>query len=329
MAASLPTFVAARKPEWDRLALRLSQLEKKHITLEELSELDLLYRRTTSDLAAAQSYYRDTEAHRFLNQLCARAYAAIYTPPRDRWDALREFYRRGFPQTLRRERAFILASLGLFLLGLLLGALVVFFDPNGAELFVPVGVREAVAAHHMWTDSVLSAMPPGVMASRIATNNLSVTIAAFAGGAVLGLGTVFIMVTNGVSIGAVAMLCAQHQMGGALLSFVVGHGPVELSVIVISGGAGLMVGHGMIHAGELPRSVFLKRRATEAVKLLLGCAPFLACIGMVEGFISPGHLFGGALRATLGLCLGALFWGYLLRAGRGPDIAVPAASAAP
>lgn len=329
MALPLPAFVAARKPEWDRLALRLSQLEKKRIRLEELSELDLLYRRTTSDLATAQSYYRNTEAHRFLNQLCARAYAAIYTPPKDRLEALRDFFRRGFPQALRRERAFILASLGFFLLGILLGALVVLFDPHGAELFVPQGVRDAVAGHQMWTDNVLSVMPPGVMASRIATNNLSVTIAAFVTGALAGLGTVYIMVTNGILLGAVGMHCAQHHMGGALLSFVIGHGPVELSVIVISGGAGLMVGHALIHAGELPRAVFLKRRATDAVKLVLGCAPFLAGIGMVEGFVSPGHLFADPIKAALGLLLGVLFWGYLLRAGRGAEASAAGSTPTP
>ena len=58
------------------------------------------------------------------------------------------------------------------------------------------------------------------------------------------------------------------------------------------------------------------RRGCEAVKLVLGCAPFLACIGMVEGFISPGSLFPTWAKAALGLTLGGLFWAYLLRAGR-------------
>jgi uncharacterized membrane protein SpoIIM required for sporulation len=317
VSAPLPHFVAARKPEWDRLAQRLTALEKKQLSLDALAELDLLYRRTASDLATAQTHYRGTEAHRFLNQLCARAYSAIYAPPRDRREAVLAFFRREFPRALRREKRFVLASLGLFLIGILLGALVVAFDPHGAELFVPQGIRDAVEAHQMWTDSILSVTPPGAVASRIATNNLSVTIAAFVGGAFFGLGTVYLLVMNGILLGGPAMLCIQHGMGGALLSFVVSHGPVELSVIVISGGAGLMVGHALIDPGELPRAVFLKRRATEAVKLVLGCAPFLACIGMVEGFVSPGHLFGDPLKIALGLSLGALFWGYLLRAGRG------------
>lgn len=318
MAATVQGFVAARRPDWDRLAALVDQLERRRISLEGLAELDRLYRRTTSDLATAQTYYRGTEAHRFLNQLCARAYASIYAPPRERLEALRRFFLRGFPRTLRRERTFVWASLGFFLLGILLGALVVAFDPHGAELFVPEGVRRSVAAHQMWTDSVLSVAPPGAVASRIATNNLTVTIAAFASGILLGLGTVYLLVMNGVLLGAVAVHCARHHMGWALFSFVISHGPVELSVIVISGGAGLMVGHALIDAGELPRRQVLKRRATEAVKLVLGCAPFLAGIGMIEGFVSPGHLFSDPLKIALGLSLGVLFWGYLLRAGRAP-----------
>ena len=72
----------------------------------------------------------------------------------------------------------------------------------------------------------------------------------------------------------------------------------------------------LIDPGELPRGQALSLRGREAVKLVLGCAPFLALIGVVEGYVSPGSLFPTWVKAGLGLSLGALFWGYLLRAGR-------------
>jgi uncharacterized membrane protein SpoIIM required for sporulation len=91
---------------------------------------------------------------------------------------------------------------------------------------------------------------------------------------------------------------------------------VELSIIVIAGGAGLMVGQALIDPGELPRGQALELRGREAVKLVLGCAPFLALIAVVEGFVSPGDFFPSWVKALLGLALGAFFWLYLLRAGR-------------
>ncbi|MCE9672475.1 stage II sporulation protein M [Myxococcus stipitatus] len=329
MAAPLPTFVARRRADWDALDALLTRQRAGALTLDELRRLDALYRRAASDLAHAQTFYPDTDAHRFLNQLCGRAYAAIYQPPRERWPAVRAFFQREFPRVLRRELRFVGASGALLCLGILLGALVVLWEPRGAELLVPGPVRQYVAQGRMWTDDILSVAPPNSVSSDIATNNLTVTILTFATGMLFGLGTLFILVNNGVHIGAIGALCLREGMGGGFLDFIAAHGPVELSIIVIAGGAGLMVGQALIDPGELPRGQALALRGREAVKLVLGCAPFLAFIGAVEGYVSPGDLFPTWAKAGLGLSLGGVFWAYLLRAGRTDAEAteVPAASA--
>jgi len=326
MALALPAFVAKRRADWDSLQALLGRQRAGTLRLEELRTLDTLYRRAAADLAHAQTFYPGTDAHRFLNQLCGQAYAAIYQPPRERWPAVKAFFRRDFPATLRRELPFVGASAAVFLLGILLGALVVLWEPRGAELLVPAGVRQYVAQGRMWTDDILSVAPPNTVASGIATNNLTVTILTFALGIVGGLGTLFLLVNNGVHIGAIGALCIREGMTRGFLDFVAAHGPVELSIIVIAGGAGLMVGQALIDPGELPRGQALALRGREAVKLVIGCAPFLALIGVVEGYVSPGDMFPTAAKAGLGLSLGVLFWAYLLRAGRA-DAAVPADSA--
>jgi len=316
MAVPLPVFVGQRRPDWEALQGLLAQQREGTLGLEGLRRLDTLYRRAAADLAHAQTFYPGTDAHRFLNQLCGQAYAAIYQPPRERWLAVRDFFRREFPATLRAEGRFVAVSAGFFILGLLLGSLVVLLEPRGAELLVPQGVRDYVAQGRMWTDDILSVAPPNAVSSGIATNNLTVVIFTFASGILFGLGTVFTLVNNGVQIGAIAALCAREGLGLKLLDFISAHGPVELSIITIAGGAGLMVGQALIDPGELPRGQALVLRGKAAVKLVLGCAPFLAGIALVEGFISPGTLFPTALKGALGLSLGALFWSYLLRAGR-------------
>jgi uncharacterized membrane protein SpoIIM required for sporulation len=316
MAAPLPAFVGRRRPDWESLQGLLTRQRAGTLRLEELRTLDTLYRRTAADLAHAQTFYPGTDAHRFLNQLCGQAYAVIYQPPRERWLAVRDFFRREFPATLRAEGRFVALSVALFLLGLLLGALVVVLEPRGAELLVPQGVRDYVAQGRMWTDDILSVAPPNAVSSGIATNNLTVIIFTFASGILFGLGTVFTLVNNGVQIGAIAALCTREGMGLKLLDFISAHGPVELSIITIAGGAGLMVGQALIDPGELPRVQALALRGKAAVKLVLGCAPFLACIALVEGFISPGSFFPTSVKAAMGLTLGALFWTYLLRAGK-------------
>jgi uncharacterized membrane protein SpoIIM required for sporulation len=87
---------------------------------------------------------------------------------------------------------------------------------------------------------------------------------------------------------------------------------VELSIIAISGAAGLLLAQALLAPGERPRSEVLKEKSRDAVRLVLGCAPFLVAIGVVEGFLSPGTFFPWWVKAPLGLGLGAGFWRYLL-----------------
>ncbi len=327
MPEPLNAFVARRRADWEKLEQLLALQRSGELELSQLKLLDGLYRKATADLAYAQSFFAGTDALRFLNQLCGSAYGSIYQPPRQYWVALREFYRKGFPAALRAERRFVGSSALILLLALVLGALVVLIQPGGAELLVPAQIRRSIAERRMWTDDILSIAPPNLLASAIATNNLTVTIFAFASGILAGAGTIFTLVNNGVQIGAIAALCVREHMGMPLFSFIGGHGPMELSIIVIAGGAGLVVGQAVIDPGELPRAQCLKKRGIQAVKLVLGCAPFLAFTGVIEGFVSPGDLFPGTLKIVLGLLLAGVFWSYLFLAGRGDGVGSPQESA--
>jgi len=309
-------FVARRRPEWESLKALLARQRKGLLALDELTTLDASYRRAAADLARAQAAYPGSEAHRYLNALCTEAYGVIYGPPRNRWERTRDFFAREFPRTLRDNLRYVGASAFLFILGIVVGALVVTLEPHGAELLVPAHLREFVAQGKMWTDDILSLAPPGVVASSIATNNLSVTIAAFGLGIFFGLGSVFVLVNNGVHLGSVAALCVREGMGMDLLGFVGAHGFVELSIIVIAGGAGLMLGHALVDPGELPRGQALQKKGQQAVRLVIGCAPFLFAIAFVEGYVSPGDLFPTPLKIGVGAALGVAFWSYLLLAGR-------------
>ncbi|MBK7860600.1 MAG: stage II sporulation protein M [Archangiaceae bacterium] len=312
---ALPAFVARRRPDWERLTALLDGLDARRLRAAELTELDRCYRRAAADLARLQSFYAGTDAHRFLNQLCGRAYGRIYARPPDRLAALRRFFARDFPQTLRDELAFVGAAAGLVALGVAVGFSTLWVQPHLAGLFVPDAIQRYVAEHRLWTDSL--ELPPSQIATQILTNNLQVAVAAFALGLTFGLGTVIVLLNNGVFLGATLAHCFNGGVGKGLLIFMSAHGVVELSVIFICGGAGLMLGQALVVARERPRSEVLRERAGRAVRLVLGCAPFLAAIGVVEGFVSPGHRVPALLKVLLGACLGAGFWLYLLRAGRG------------
>jgi uncharacterized membrane protein SpoIIM required for sporulation len=314
MALALGDFVARRQPQWDALSALLGRLAGGKLKLDEIDQLDRLYRQASADLAQAQSFYGGTDVHRFLNQLCAQAYGEIYRSRADRPAAIRAFFTRDFPQAVREELRYVAWAAGLMAFGVVLGALTVAVAPQGVALFVPEHLQEIVRRGELWTDRLDGSS--SAIAVEILTNNLRVTFLAFGAGISWGIGTIGTLVFNGLSIGGLLTFTFQHGVGWRLLEFMAAHGPVELSVISLTGGAGLMIGHALIDPGERPRGEALRERAGKAVRIVLGCAPFLALIGVVEGFISPGLLFPALAKAAVGIGLGSGFWGYLLRAGR-------------
>jgi len=201
-------------------------------------------------------------------------------------------------------------------LGVVLGATTVALDSHGAELLLDAGLRDFVARKELWTDSALNAVTPAEMATQIFTNNLQVAFSAFALGITFGVGTLAVLFYNGLQVGALTTLCLQNGLGKGILTFMAAHGPVELSIIAISGGAGLLLGHALLAPGERPRGEALRANGLLAIQLVLGCAPFLVGIGIVEGFVSPSALFPWPSKVALGAALGAAFWSYLLFAGR-------------
>jgi uncharacterized membrane protein SpoIIM required for sporulation len=316
MAEPLPAFVLRRRPDWTELEVLLARHRDGALRLADLSALDRLYRRAAADLALAQTFYSGTDAHRFLNHLTARAYASIYRRRDDRRAALARFYRVVFPRTVRETLPYTALAAALLLLGALLGATTVAFEPDGARLLLPDTLREVIERRELWTDSALSSHAPSEMATAVFTNNLRVSFLAFALGVTAGIGTVLLMLVNGLHLGAVVAACAQAGLAPGILDFMAAHGPVELSIISLTGGAGLVLGHAMFADDERPRREILSDRAQVAVRLVLGCAPFLTGIGLIEGFISPGPLFPWPLKAALGAGLGVAFWAYLLRSGK-------------
>jgi uncharacterized membrane protein SpoIIM required for sporulation len=151
--------------------------------------------------------------------------------------------------------------------------------------------------------------------SQIFTNNIRVTFYAFALGAMLGVGTLYILAFNGASFGAVVALTYRAGFGNDLLSFVVGHGVIELSCIFIAGGAGLLIGTALLMPGDLSRGDALKSRGMEAVRLIVGCVPLLVVAGIIEGFISPQPI-SPFIKIGIGVLTGIAMYSYLLLAGR-------------
>ncbi len=124
------------------------------------------------------------------------------------------------------------------------------------------------------------------MASAIITNNVQVAFGAFALGITAGIGTVLVLVFNGLFFGAVLGLFANYHLAGWILTFVAGHGVLELTAIFIAGGAGLLVGRALVAPGDLARRDALVVHGRLAIRLVGAAACLLILAGLIEGFLS-------------------------------------------
>jgi uncharacterized membrane protein SpoIIM required for sporulation len=183
-------------------------------------------------------------------------------------------------------------------------------DPSFTRHFLGPQMIETIERHDMWTHSIVTIKP--LASSAILTNNISVALATFALGITAGIGTVWMMLLNGLMMGVVAVACWREGMSLPLWSFVAAHGVLELPAIFIAGGAGLGLAKGLLFPGSLPRRDSLVRASGRSVRLVLGTIPMLLVAGVVEGFVSPTDL-PYQLKFLLAGALGALLILYLLR----------------
>ena len=314
-------FIEKHKTAWQRLEDLLKLLDGsslRRLHREEVRELGRIYRRTSSDLAIARAESRDPCLVNYLNSLVIRAHGRIYQADAQGGSRVKGFFARDFPQTFRRTWAYTAVSFSVFALFSVIGFVGTKYDPEFSEL---MGVQPAFRELYIetkthWWEDLNGANQVG--ASAIATNNIQVTIYTFAFGALFGLGTLFYLAYNGANIASVVALTYRAGFGNDLVTFMVGHGVIELSCIFIAGGAGLLIGSALLMPGDLSRADALKSRGKDAVRLMMGVAVLLVVAGTIEGFISPAPI-RPAIKFSIGALTGLALYSYLIFAGRDFD----------
>jgi uncharacterized membrane protein SpoIIM required for sporulation len=305
----LQRFLESRLGKWKRLeelTARASRLRLTNLTGEEVREFGRLYRRTAADLAIAREEVRDQRLVNYLNHLVARAHGAIYKSESSGFAVFLTFFRYEFPSVFRRTFAYTFSAFAVFAIGAAFAFAVCSLDENFADRIAP-GLRQDIASHHNWTESVNRANP--LASTSIQANNINVTFFAFGGGMLAGLGTLWVLAQNGLLLGMVLQLCMKYSFWDIPI-FISGHGVIELTAIFIAGGAGLLIGKALVIPGDLKRSDALVVNGKLAIRLVLGCIPMLMIAGLIEGFISPAHIpasYKLAVSATSALLMTAYF----------------------
>jgi uncharacterized membrane protein SpoIIM required for sporulation len=315
-------FIEKHKTAWQRLEDLLKLLDSsslRRLHREEVRELGRIYRRTASDLAIARAESRDPRLINYLNSLVIRAHGRIYQADAQGGSRIKGFFAHDFPQTFRRTWRYTAFSFGVFAVFSVIGFLGTKYDPEFSELVgVPPAFRELYIENKVhWWEDLNEANQVG--ASRIMTNNVQVTIFTFAYGALFGVGTLYTLAFNGAVNAAVLALTYRAGYGNELLTFMIGHGVIELSCIFIAGGAGLLIGSALLMPGDLSRADALKSRGKDAIRLMMGVAVLLVVAGVIEGFISPAPI-PPVIKFSIGAITGLALYSYLLLAGHDENV---------
>lgn len=299
MIIDLERFIRDERPHWERLEGLLEGIKRdltRRLSVNELKELHYLYQRASSDLAKLTTFAAEPELTRYLEQLVAQAYGQIHdTRERRRFAPLRWFFKT-FPQTFRRRLWAFGLSVLITIVGCAFGGMALALDPDAKAALMPFShlqgdpsERVRQEEERLEEEDPLAGAKSQFSAS-LMTHNTRVSIITLALGMTWGIGTIIVLFSNGVMLGAVVMDYLIAGEGVFLTGWLLPHGSVEIPSILIAGQAGILLGSALIGWGNrTPLKGRLREIGPDLVTLIFGVAILLIWAGIVEAFFSQYH----------------------------------------
>jgi uncharacterized membrane protein SpoIIM required for sporulation len=317
-------FVAKRAPAWRRfeeLLNRLDTISVKRFSAAETAEFSRLFRELCYDLSLIRSRDWGRALVSYLNDLVSRGHNAFYSSPPGNFANLVRFLAVGYPRLFRKNIAYFATAAILFFGSLGTTWAVVWHDRSLASRIVPPEALKRF--EEMYSESGPLAHDSGDQSGKndkqrelddfggqrafmfgfYINNNVGIALDCFGRGILLGVGTVYTLLMNGIAIGAIVGYICSAGHADRFLSFAISHGSFELTAIAVAGGAGLMLGNALIHPGQRTRLESLRIRGLEAIQIAGGAAAMLAVAALIEGFWSPA-----AIPNVVKYAVGGLLW---------------------
>jgi uncharacterized membrane protein SpoIIM required for sporulation len=311
---NLPEFLERRQGLWDELADLVGRAGNRPERLgpDGVLRLATLYRSAVADLAYVRRRHPGDPVVDRLERLVVAARGLVYERPARRPDVV-AFFVDDYWRLVRARMAAMGLAAVLLVAPAVIGGLWAAAEPETVAGALPPGFLWVTEAET--TDQGYSVVGLTGFSTYVFANNARVALLAFALGITYGIGTGFILVQNGLILGGVTGLAADAGNLDVLVAAVVAHGVLELSCIVVAGGAGLSLARAVLRPGERTRRRSLADEAVPAFQIAGGTAAWLVLAGIVEGFVSRVGL-GPAPTTLVGLALGGLFWGFVMWRGR-------------
>lgn len=276
-------FVKQNKDKWLTFESALSN--KTKIEPDVLSDL---YIEITDHLSYAKTFYTGSNTEFYLNSLASQAHQKIYKTKREPKNRIVGFWKTEFPTMFFHHQRELLIAFLVFTFFVLVGA----FSAANEGDFVRSILGDGYV--NMTLDNIEKGDPMAVykemgefnMFLGITINNIRVAMLAFGFGIMFGIGTLWIMMQNGIMLGSFQYFFYEKGLLWESARTIWIHGTIEISVIIIAGCAGLVMANGMLFPGTFTRLESFKRGVVNGLKIMLSTVPFFIVAGFLEGFVT-------------------------------------------
>ncbi|MBS1597953.1 MAG: stage II sporulation protein M [Bacteroidetes bacterium] len=257
-------------------------------TTTDPDEMASRFTELVNDLGYSRTFYPHSKVTQYLNGLASRIYLGIYKNKKEASSRIFRFWKTELPLVVRKYHREILYAFVIFLLFAILAA----FSAAHDETFVRGVLGDGYV--EMTEDNIAKGDPFGVykngdqvsMFMFIAEHNIQVSFLVFVAGLFFSIGTVWLLFTNGVMLGAFQYYFFAKGLGWKSVLVIWIHGTLEISSIIIAGAAGLILGNSILFPGTYKRIDSLKRGAKDGLKFLIGLVPVFISAAFLEGFVT-------------------------------------------
>jgi len=319
-------FRAEREEDWRRLSALTMQVEKRglgSLSFAESLALSTLYRQTMNALSLAREISLDRALLDYLENLCTRAYLAVYAPRETMAGIVGRYFRTSAPKAVRRSWLMILIAALLMAAGAVSAFLLTTADPSWYYAFVPQGLAggRGPGASEAYLREVLEGTNKAGIGSLAAfstslfAHNTQVSIFSFALGIIAGVPSGFLMFYNGTVLGAFFAIHEAKGLSWELFGWLSIHGVTELTAIIMAAAGGFRLGAAFLFPGSRTRGNALRHAGRDAIKLAILAAIMLVVAGLLEGF-GRQLITDFTTRVAVGWGIGALWLLWLLLGGR-------------
>jgi uncharacterized membrane protein SpoIIM required for sporulation len=242
----------------------------------------------TDDLSFSRTQYPQSETTQYLNQLTSKIHQHIYTTKKEEQSRFITFWTRELPMLFASLQKPMLYSFLITMIATTIGAVSTLSDDTFVRLILGDGYV------NMTLQNIKDGNPTGVYANAdqvnmffaITFNNIKVSFIAFAAGIILSFGTGYILFSNGIMLGTFFALFYQHNLLWSSVLVVMLHGTLEISAIILAGGAGLRMGNSILFPGTYSRMDSFKMGAKDGLKVVMGLMPIFIVAGFIESFVT-------------------------------------------